>query len=103
LSESPAHIGPCEFGMLGRQITVRCPRQFDALKRGAGGQWGAASRRWLIERRCIWPVIRTLQRRTDSLFRREPALKARWRASARLSQPYLTRSWPNIGETEAAS
>jgi hypothetical protein len=30
----------------------------------------------------------------------EGALPAR--AAVRLSQPYLTRSWPNIGETEAA-
>ena len=69
LSEIPTHIGPCEFGMLGRQIAVRCPRQFDALMRNAGGQWEAGSRRWLIERRRIGPVIRVLQRQTDPLFR----------------------------------
>jgi hypothetical protein len=49
---------------------VHCPREFDALMRDVGGQWEAGSRRWLIERRRIWPVIRTLQRRTDPLFRR---------------------------------
>ena len=70
MSEIPSHIGPCEFGMLGRQVAVRCPRQFDALMRNAGGQWEAGSRRWLIERRRIGPVIRALERGTDPLFRR---------------------------------
>ena len=63
----PAHVGPCEFGKL---IAVRCPREFDALMRNAGGQWEAGSRRWLIERHRIGPVICALQRRTDPLFRR---------------------------------
>ena len=49
---------------------VHCPREFDALMRDVGGQWEAGSRRWLIKRRRIWPMIRTLQRRTDPLFRR---------------------------------
>ena len=66
----PAHVGPCEFGHLGKLIAVRCPREFDVLMRNAGGQWEAGSRRWLIERHRIGPVIRTLQRRTDPLFRR---------------------------------
>jgi hypothetical protein len=38
--------------------------------RNAGGQWEAGSRRWLIERRRIGPVIRALERATDPLFRR---------------------------------
>ena len=63
MSEIPSHIGPCEFGMLGRQVAVRCPRQFDSLMRNAGGQWEAGSRRWLIERRRIGPVIRALSAR----------------------------------------
>ena len=66
----PAHVGPCEFGHLGKLIAVRCPREFDVLMRNAGGQWEAGSRRWLIERHRIGPVIRALQRRTDPLFRR---------------------------------
>jgi hypothetical protein len=37
--------------------------------RRAGGQWEPGSRRWLIERRRIGPVIRTLRRTTDPLFR----------------------------------
>jgi hypothetical protein len=64
----PAHIGPCEFGHLGKLIAVRCPCEFDALMRNAGGQWEAGSRRWLIERHRIGPVIRTLRRTTDPLF-----------------------------------
>jgi hypothetical protein len=37
--------------------------------RKAGGQWEPGSRRWLIERRRIVPVIRELRRDTDPLFR----------------------------------
>jgi hypothetical protein len=68
--EIPAYIGPCEFGQLGKLIAVRCPREFDDVMRQAGGQWEPASRRWLIERRRIGPVIRKLERATDPLFRR---------------------------------
>ena len=38
--------------------------------RGAGGQWEPGTRQWLIERRRIGPVIRTLEPVTDPLFRR---------------------------------
>ena len=69
LPDLPSHVGPCEFGHLGKLIAVRCPREFDALMRNAGGQWEAGSRRWLIERRGIGPVIRALQRQSDSLVR----------------------------------
>ena len=65
----PAQIGPCRFGALGNWITVRCPRDFDPAMRRAGGQWEPGTRRWLIEPRRIWPLIRTLQRTTDPLFR----------------------------------
>ena len=27
----PAHIGPCEFGRLGKLIAVRCPHEFDQV------------------------------------------------------------------------
>jgi hypothetical protein len=37
--------------------------------RQAGGQWEPGSRRWLIERRRIVPLIRRLERITDPLFR----------------------------------
>ena len=65
----PQRIGPVEFGALGNWVTVRCPRDYDSLMRNAGGQWEPGSRRWLVERRRIGPVIRTLERRVDPLFR----------------------------------
>jgi hypothetical protein len=65
----PHRIGPVEFGTLGSWITVRCPRDYDSLMRNAGGQWEPGSRRWLIEKRRIGPVIRTLERSVDPLFR----------------------------------
>jgi hypothetical protein len=49
-------------------IAVRCPHQFDGVMRAAGGLWEPGSRRWLIERRRIGPVIRALRRTTDPLF-----------------------------------
>lgn len=66
----PQHIGPCEFGTLGGWITVRCPREFAPVMIRAGGQWEPGTRRWLIERRRIGPVLRCLRRTTDPLFRR---------------------------------
>jgi hypothetical protein len=65
----PARIGPAEFGTLGALIAVRCPHDLDHLMRRAGGQWEPGSRRWLIERRRIGPLVRTLRRHTDPLFR----------------------------------
>jgi hypothetical protein len=65
----PQRIGPVVFGAQGTWITVRCPRDYDSLMRNAGGQWEPGSRRWLIERRRIGPVIRTLERSVDPLFR----------------------------------
>jgi hypothetical protein len=41
----PAHIGPCEFGRLGKLIAVRCPHEFDQVMRTVGGQWEAGGRR----------------------------------------------------------
>jgi hypothetical protein len=64
-----APTGPVEFGALGNWVTVRCPRDYDSLMRNAGGQWEPGSRRWLVERRRIGPVIRSLERRVDPLFR----------------------------------
>ena len=34
-----------------------------------GGMWESGTRRWLIERRRIGPVLRGLRRMTDPLFR----------------------------------
>jgi hypothetical protein len=51
-------------------VAVRSPRDFDPLMRQAGGVWEPGSRRWLIERRRIGPLVRNLRRATDPLFRR---------------------------------
>jgi hypothetical protein len=66
----PARIGPVELGMLGALVAVRCPRDLDPLMQKAGGQWEPGSRRWLIERRRMGPLVRELRRATDPLFRR---------------------------------
>jgi hypothetical protein len=66
----PNRIGPVEFGRLGDLVAVRCPHEFDDVMRRAGGSWEPGSRRWLIERRRIGPVIRELRHVTDPSFRR---------------------------------
>jgi hypothetical protein len=65
----PSRIGPVEFGALGGWITVLCPRDYDSLMRVPAASGEPGSRRWLIERRRIRPVIRTLERNVDTLFR----------------------------------
>ena len=62
----PARVAPCEFGMLGGMVAVRCParlRPSDAQGRATE----PGSRRWLIEPRRIGPVIHALRRDTDPL------------------------------------
>ena len=59
-SPVPSRIGPVEFGALGGWISVRCPKDYDILMRRAGGQWEPGTRRWLIERQRIGPVIRAV-------------------------------------------
>ena len=71
----PARVGPAEFGELGRLVAVRAPRELDDIFRRAGGTWEPGSRRWLIERRRIGPVIRALRSTTDPLFRRTGQIK----------------------------
>ena len=66
----PARIGPAEFSLLGKLVAIRAPRELDAIFRRAGGAWEPGSRRWLIERRRIGPVIRELRKATDTLFRK---------------------------------
>jgi hypothetical protein len=68
-AELPARIGPCELSPLGAMIAVRCPHDFDHLMHQAGGQREQGTRRWLIERRRMGPLLRNLQRDTDPLFR----------------------------------
>jgi hypothetical protein len=46
-------------------VAVRCPHDFDHPMRKASGQWKPGSRRWLVERRRIGPVIRALEATTD--------------------------------------
>ena len=65
----PARIGPAEFSTLGAMVAVRCPRDLDPVMRRAGGEWEPGTRRWLIERRRMGPLIRNLRRETDPLFR----------------------------------
>jgi hypothetical protein len=69
LADIPTRIGPAEFSELGRLVAVRCPRDLDPVMRRAGGEWEPGTRRWLVERRRIGPVIRTLRSTTDPLFR----------------------------------
>ena len=65
----PARIGPAEFSALGALVAVRCPQDLYPLMRLAGGLWEPGSRRWLIERKRMGPLIRNLRRDTDPLFR----------------------------------
>ncbi len=70
MKEIPARIGSCELSPFGAKwIAVRCPSEFELFMRQAGGLWESGSRRWLIERRRIGPLIRKLERATDPLFR----------------------------------
>jgi hypothetical protein len=65
----PARIGPVQFETLGALVAARCPTDLDPLMRASGGLWDPGSRRWLIEPRRLGPLIRTLRRVTDPLFR----------------------------------
>jgi hypothetical protein len=68
-ADIPPQIGPVVFGQLGRWVTVRCPLEFAPLMRHAGGTWDPGNHLWLIHVRRMGPVIRTLRRETDPLFR----------------------------------
>jgi hypothetical protein len=50
-------------------VAVRCPVDLAPLMLRAGGLWEPGTRRWLIERRRIGPVLRHLRRITNPLFR----------------------------------
>lgn len=65
----PARIGPVEFGELGALVAIRCPTEFDPVMLRAGGAWEPGTRRWLVERWRVNPVISTLRREVDPLFR----------------------------------
>jgi hypothetical protein len=69
----PARVGPVEFEWFGtarREIAVRCPSDLAPLVQRVGGVWEPGSRRWLVERRRLGPLIKALERATDPLFRR---------------------------------
>ena len=69
-ADLPARIGPVEFEQFGAKwVAVRCPAAFDEVMRLKGGVREAGSRRWLIPRWRINPLLRELRRATDPLFR----------------------------------
>jgi hypothetical protein len=68
-SARPGRIGPVEFTEFGRMVAVRCPQDYAHILQRAGGMWEPGSRRWLVSRHRIGPVIRALERETDPLFR----------------------------------
>jgi len=65
----PSRIGPVEFSLFEPWVAVRCPSEFEPIVRRAGGIWEPGSKRWLVERRRIGPLVRNLRRATDPLFR----------------------------------
>jgi hypothetical protein len=67
--DCPARIGPVEFEPFGAKwVAVRCPSEFNELMRLTGGLREAGSRRWLIHRWRMGPLVRE-RRSTDPLFR----------------------------------
>jgi hypothetical protein len=69
-TDLPSRIGPVEFEPFGAKwVAVRCPSEFNELMRLKGGLREAGSRRWLIARQRINPLVRELRRATDPLFR----------------------------------
>ena len=61
----PAHVGPCEFSEVGKRVAVRCPAELAHILRRAGAVWEPSSGRWLVQRRRIRSVIRSLERATE--------------------------------------
>jgi hypothetical protein len=67
LPNLPTHVGPCELSEIGKRVAVRCPAELAHILRRAGAVWEPGSGRWLVQRRRIWSVIRSLERATDPL------------------------------------
>lgn len=66
----PTRVGPAEFSDFGvAYVAVRCPSDLAPLMQRAGGLWEVGSKRWLIPRRRLGPLVRNLRRETDPLFR----------------------------------
>ena len=56
-SPLPSQIGPAEFGELGQWIAIRRPMDLAPIMQKSGGVWEPGSKRWLIERSRIGPVV----------------------------------------------
>ena len=70
MPDLPARIGPVELEPFGAKwVAVRCPSEFNELMRARNGLREAGSRRWLISRNRMGPLMRELRRVTDPLFR----------------------------------
>jgi hypothetical protein len=65
----PTYIGSTEFSEFGVWVAVLCPRDIEPLVPKAGGIWEPGSKRWLVKRRRMGPLVRNLKRATDPLFR----------------------------------
>ena len=50
-------------------MAVRRPKELAHIVQRAADVWEPGSRRWLIDRRRVGPVIRALDREADPLFR----------------------------------
>jgi hypothetical protein len=71
LPSLPAPIGPVEFAELDRRfVAVRCPRNLAYIVERAGGVWDPDTRRWVMRRKHLGPLIRALEAAMDPLFRR---------------------------------
>jgi hypothetical protein len=66
----PDRVGSVELVALGRLVAVRCPAELAHILRRAGAKWEPDSRRWLVRRQRIAPVVRALEAETDPLLRR---------------------------------
>ena len=51
-------------------VLVQAPSEFGPLLARAGGAYDKGCRGWWVERRRIGPLIRSLKKRTDPLFRK---------------------------------
>jgi hypothetical protein len=59
----PARIDPCQLEMLGGMVAVPLSQTSIRWMRQAAGLWEPGSRRWLVERRRIRPLVRNLRPR----------------------------------------
>jgi hypothetical protein len=65
----PSRIGPVEFVMLAGMVALHCPQDFVPISEARRSDVRTGSRRWLVDRRRIGPVIRALGKATGPLFR----------------------------------